>query len=468
MTERAEPQVKDTPADALAEGVRLQKAGQIDAAAEIYEQVLADNPKRASAWNLLGTVAIQKRDPERAKSLIRHALSLNTEDPAIHHNLAYMYGMFGQTSEAVAHYREAIRLKPDYAEAIHNLASSANFRYGDPLLENIDELLQNDDLADVDRSFLHFAAGKMLDDMGAYDRAFSHYAAGNKTRNATFDHAGHQYLIDRTISIIDADYAKRRISAAVSAPEDSARRAIFIVGMPRSGTSLAEQILSSHPDVVGAGELGDVASIAGTLPEHAPEAPADAKFPDCLPWVTDAVIDGFSHAYMKRVGGLYPDARRIVDKHPLNFRFVGLILQFFPAATIIHMRRDPRDTCLSCYFQNFNNGQEYAFDLQAVGRFYLDYHRMMDHWRRLLPGRFLDVDYEALVDDAKTEGSRMLTAAGLDWHPDCEQFHKTARPVSTASRWQVRQPIYKTAKARWLRYEDHIGSLLETLAPILP
>ena len=468
MTERAESQDKDAPSDPLSEGVALQKAGQIDAAAKIYEQVLADNPNRASAWNLLGTVAIQKSDPERALALLRHALSLNAKDPAIQHNLGYLRGLFGDSQEAVAHYREAIRLKPDYAEAYHNLASSAAFRYGDPLLENIEDLLENQDMADVDRCFLHFAAGKMFDDMGAYDRAFVHYAAGNAARNANFDQTTHRHLIDRTISMFDADYVRGRIHPADSTAGDGARRMIFIVGMPRSGTTLAEQILSSHPAVAGAGELGDISSIAGTLPEHAAGAPAETKFPDCMPWVSDAVVGGFANAYHNRVEGLFPDARRIVDKHPLNFRFVGLILQFFPSTTIINMRRDPRDTCLSCYFQNFNKGQHYAFDLEALGRVYLDYHRLMEHWRRLLPGRFLDVDYESLIDDAKSEGSRMLAAAGLDWHPDCEQFHKTARPVSTASRWQVRQPIYKTAKARWRRYEKHIEPLLEILEPVLP
>ena len=442
----------------LERGVALQKSGKLLEAAKIYSAVLQADPANASALHLLGTIEIQRRNFENALTLISKALELKPESPAIHHNLAYIHGALGRTDQAEVHYRRAIALKPDYAEAYFNLAGGVRFEPGDPIVGGLEALLAKPDLGREDRVFLNFAAGKIFDDLGDYERAFTHYRKGNEARGAEPNPAYASAFIDEIVAVFTADLLQRR--AGEGSPSELP---IFVVGMPRSGTTLVEQILASHPQAHGAGELPDIDSIAKAFPEHAPD---HADYPTCMASVGPAPLRGLAEAYLRRLAEEAPGASRVVDKAPLNFRHLGLIALLFPKARIVHCRRDPLDTCVSCYFQNFAKGQDYSFDLRELGRFYRDYRRLMAHWAAVLPAAVLEVPYESLVADQEQVSRALLAFCGLDWDPACAEFHRTNRPVRTASRWQVRQPIYRSSVARWRRYEAHLQPLIEALGPL--
>ena len=441
----------------LKQGVALQKAGRLLQAAQVYSELVKEDEGNANAWHLLGTVEIARRNFDAAERLIGKALALESENAVFHHNLAYVLGAKSRMEAAEAAYRRAIALDPGYAEAHFNLAQSIKVEAGDPLIESLESLLARPRLSRGERCFLGFAAGKAYDDLGDYDRAFGHFSDGNAAKGARPNpHYGSDYL-RAILEVCGKDFLAGRFggSGVEAAP-------IFIVGMPRSGTSLAEQILASHPDVFGAGELPYIDRIAAALGGHAAEGTA---YPACLRSVPDSAFKGFAESYLKEALGAAGGAAVVTDKAPLNFRHLGLILLLFPKARIVHCRRDPLDTCLSCFFQNFAAGQDYSFDLKELGRFYRDYREMMSAWSGALPAPVFDLVYEDLVADLEGVGRSLLSFCGLDWHPDCARFFETRRPVLTASRVQVRQPVYASSVGKWRRYAAHLGPLIEALGP---
>ena len=288
-----------------------------------------------------------------------------------------------------------------------------------------------------------------------HDRAFGHYAAGNTARGATSNPIYIRDYMERILAVCDKALLERRYGGG--APDATP---IFIVGMPRSGTTLAEQVLASHPEVFGAGELPFIERVCTALPRRSPGADG---YPECLEQAPDAVIADLAQTYLKHATSHAGEARIVTDKAPLNFRHLGLIALLFPKARIVHCRRDPLDTCLSCFFQNFTHGQEYSFDLEELGRFYGDYRWMMERWTDILPMPVFDLVYEDLVSDLEGVGRRLLEFCGVDWHPDCARFFETERPVLTASRVQVRRPVYTTSIGKWRNYEQHLGPLIEAL-----
>ena len=440
---------------ALKKGVALQKAGRLLEAAQIYSDLMKQDPKNANAWHLMGTIEIARRNFDQAHKLITRAVALNPRSAIFRHNLAYVLGAQSRVHEAVNAYRRAVELDPDYAEAYFNLAQSIDVEPGDPVIEGVNRLIESPDLSEQDSCFLHFAAGKIYDDLDKPDRAFAHYRVGNLAKHARPNPAYGTDYLNGIIRVFDDKLMEARfgVGSDSTAP-------IFIVGMPRSGTSLAEQILASHPEVHGAGELPLIELIAGRLSKHVGNA---TGYPECVPSVPDAAFKGFAKSYLDAALAPAPGHSRLTDKAPLNFRHLGLIALLFPLARIIHVRRNPLDTCLSCYFQNFAQGQEYSFDLKALGQFYCDYRRMMSHWRRVLPGAIFELEYEALIDDQQAVSRKLLGFCGLDWHEDCERFFETKRPVLTASRIQVRQPVYRSSIGRWQRYAHHLEPLIEAL-----
>ncbi len=442
----------------LKEGVAHQKAGRLKEAERIYRALLEEDPQRADAWNNLGLLYLDRRDTEKAVAYIGRALKINPGGPAFHHNIAGAYGRLGDLEKAESHYREAIRLEPSYASAYFNLTGIAKFSEGDPALGGIEKLLEKSALSPEDRCYLGFAAGKILDDLGDYDRAFSHYREGNAAKEVRFDRKEHERRTDDLIRIFDREYFEAHSDFGIIDVVP-----IFVIGMPRSGTSLVEQTLASHPKIHGAGELYDVHAIARALPRH---VKGGQGYPACMKAIDHAAAEGFALEYLKQTLRLAPKAKRIVDKHPLNFLNLGLIHLMFPKARVIHCRRDVLDTCLSCYFQNFTNGQEYSFDPEDLGFYYRHYRRLMTHWTKVLPEKPFDLNYEELVADHEPVARKLLAFVGLDWHDDCAAFHRTERTVQTASRWQVRQPIYRTSVRRWRNYERHIGPLIDALGDL--
>jgi len=442
----------------LHRGMTLYQQGRLDEAGAIYGEILKGAPQCADAWHALGMIAIVRRNHDRALQLLSKALELNAENPAVHQHLAVVHGRLGRFEQAVHHYREVIRLEPGYAEAYFNLSRIISFEPGDPLMEAIERRLKEASNTDADLCFLHFAAGKFFDDTDQPDRAFDHYSSANAARKARFDIGATRQEFESIKRMLTAEW--------IGSHDDqgsSSRIPIFIVGMPRSGTSLVEQILSSHPAVVAGGELHDIWEIVQALAQH---DPARRPFPQCLASMDAPVLKECADRYLQRLSSLGPTAERVTNKNPTDFRYLGLIASLFPRARIVEVRRDPRDTCLSCYFQNFRNGQEYSFDLRNVGLYYRCYDELMRHWRATIPTQLHSVSYESLVAEPEPVIRELLAFCDLDWHPACVEPHKASGAVATASRWQVRRPIYSTALSRWKRYEAHLGPLLDVLGPI--
>jgi hypothetical protein len=294
---------------------------------------------------------------------------------------------------------------------------------------------------------LRYALGKYFDDLARYDEAFGTYRRANdltKRYRSSYDPRKLTRRVDRVIGSFDAAFLRQRQSEA-----SASELPVFIIGMPRSGTSLTEQILASHPAVFGAGELPfwnrcfnafEAAVLKG---ESVP-----------------TMMSAMAHGYLERLRTFSETALRVVDKMPANFLYAGMIHAVFPRARIIHMQRHPLDTCLSIYFQNFFNMGAYANDLEHLAHYYREYVRITDYWRSLLPSSaFLEVPYEALVADQEGWTRRMLEFLGLPWDPRCLDFQDTDRVVITASRWQVRQRISSGSVGRWRNYEKHLGPL---------
>ncbi len=449
---------KPSPRQAIQDGVALQKAGNLLQAAQIYSGLIRDDPTNADAWHLLGTIEIGRGNFDAAHDMIGQALRIQPGAAIFHHNMAYVLSAQSRMDESVAAYRKAVELAPDYAEAHFNLSQSVRVAAGDPLIAAVERLCAKPDLSDRDRCFIEFAAGKAFADLGQHDRAFGHYAAGNAAHGAMPDPTLGRDYMERILSVCDKALLASRFGGG--APDASP---IFIVGMPRSGTTLAEQVLASHPMVFGAGELPLVERVRAALPRR---TPGDDDYPDCLADTPDPVIADLALTYMKHATAKSGAADYITDKAPLNFRHLGLIALLFPKARIVHCRRDPLDTCLSCYFQNFTHGQNYSFDLADLGRFYRDYRWMMERWSERLPIPVFELDYEELVADLEGVGRRLLAYCGLDWHSDCGRFFETERPVLTASRMQVRRPVYTTSVGKWRKYKQHLGPLIAALGDL--
>lgn len=312
--------------------------------------------------------------------------------------------------------------------------------------------------AGTQRSLLGYAAAKACMDLKQPDAAFAHLQQAKAAARAGYDMAQHRARQKRLTTLFNPAFLRARAGWG-----DDSRVPVFIVGMPRSGTSLAEQILSSHPEVHGAGELNYIHDIANQLMFSLGDA---ALFAEKVVGLDRAAAKALAGQYLRKVSAFSPDAARITDKMPHNFTFLGLIALLLPGARIIHMRRSPLDNCFSIYSNMFSAAHGYANDLRTLGDYYVEYARLMDHWRQVLPGRIHEVRYEDLVADQEGVTRRMLDFIGLDWHPACLEFFANARSVSTISRWQVRQPIYRTSVDRWRPYERHLGPLIEALGPL--
>lgn len=443
--------------DRLNTAMNMQLKADFSAAETIYQEILVSEPDNPDAVHLLGLIRSEQDENDAAVELIEKAIGINPSAAPFHHNIAGIYRRLGRLNDAESEFRRAIELKADYGEAYQGLAEMVKFEKIDPLISSILKQLQNPEMDQGQRAYFHFAAGKFYDDVGSYDVAFRHYLAGNKNTDKSFDNAEFRQQIKNTIYLFDRKLVER--NKGTGSPSE---QPVFIIGMPRSGTTLIEQILASHSRVFGAGELNDMKFVAKLASEI---SRVHQGFPLCVPGITGSGYEVLAKDYLARTAIHNEDGNyeRVVDKHPLNFQFVGLILQMFPNARIIHTLRDPLDTCLSCFFQNFTKGQNYSFNLQSLAHFYVDYARLMEHWEIIYPGKILTVEYEKVLSDQESETRRMLDFCGLEFEMQCLEFHKTDRVVKTASFLQVRKPIYRSSQNRWKRYANQLSEVASIL-----
>ena len=458
----------DSSAQILAIKVRLKqalvqhRAGQLSDAEALYQGILNDAPEQPDALHLLGLIRGEQGQEHIGIELIERALRKRPLAAAYHHNIAGLYRRVGEMALAKARFQDAFTLKPDYGEAYQGYAEMVAFAPQDPFLDAVEQQLTDPNLNDQTRCYLHFAAGKYLDDTAEYDQAFKHYESANGLAARSFSVSkNRQFFQDLVYFQPDLQSIEARGGSVGDQPMP-----IFVVGMPRSGTSLVEQVLASHSRVFGAGELNDLATVSLQLAQtlRAQSAPAGMRRDESSRLVQVAVDQArarYLHALRDRDYG--EGIQWIVDKHPLNFRFLGLLRAMIPGVKIVHVSRHPLDTCLSCFFQNFTKGQDYSFNLTDLGQYYLDYQRLMNHWSAMPGLNIHTVTYESLLASPQSVIESLLAFCELPFEPACLRFYDTIRTVSTASFNQVRQPIYQTSKARWRHYAQHLGPLARML-----
>jgi tetratricopeptide (TPR) repeat protein len=460
----------------------LPELGERGEAVDLLTRAIELDPKRAQTHVLLGNLLFESRRIEDAEAHYRRALLIDPRDALAHADLGAALRMQGKIGEAESSCRAALSIDPncvaalwllgelcadrgqfpeatdyfqrviaidaEYAFAYYSVAMNRKMTGADGAwLQGVESLLAKPQPLRHEIS-LRYALGKYFDDLKQYDQAFSSYRDANeltKRYGNDYDRAQMSERIDRVINGFDAASIRRYESFG-----DPSERPVFIVGMPRSGTSLTEQILASHPAAFGAGELRfwQVAFSAYEAAELKDQGGA-------------RLIPAMARSYLDRLSALSGNAQRVVDKMPHNFINLGLICAAFPNARIIHVHRHPIDTCLSIYFQYFSHLHPYANDLGNLAHFYGEYTRLMDHWRATLSAsELLEVPYEGLIEDQEGWTRRMLEFIGLPWDQQCLEFHRTDRTVITLSKWQVRQKIHSASAGRWRNYERYVGPLL--------
>jgi tetratricopeptide (TPR) repeat protein len=431
----------------------------IDEAGAAAEHALSLNPDNHDAVNLIGRVAFEREDLHGALGHYRRALALKPDLADAHNNMGNVLKELGQLDEARQAYVTSIDLDPSATGVYVNLADSMKFAPDNPYLATMEALAaKTEGLSQTDRMQLDFALGKAYADLKDHKRSFTHLLKGNAAKRATisYDEKAAMAFFDRLEGVFTRDLLKKK-----SGGGDPSARPIFIIGMPRSGTTLVEQIIASHPLVHGAGELLRL-NEAAIEPKGADGN--QLVFPEYVPGLDARALRQLGARYLEMVRKRAPDGERVTDKMPSNCYFVGLMRLILPKAKIIHTIRDPVDTCISCFSKLFTAEQNHTYELGELGRYYRRYERLMAHWRNVLPpGTLLDVEYEKVVADLDGEARRIIAYCGLPWDDRCLSFHQTDRPVRTASATQVRQPIYKSAIGRWRVYEEFLEPLLTAL-----
>lgn len=442
-------------------GNALAAQGKQESAATSFRQALAIAPDLAAAYHNLGHIFSQSGQIEQATDFYRRATKLTPEHAGALHGLGCSLTRLGQLSEAQSALVHSLDLDPCGVGAAFELAALGRSSQDDLTIKSLEKQIRHNNLSQSDAVMASFTLARIQVNAGHDDVAFMHYAQGNQLNRRTFHYEPTEdmLLFNRIVRVF--------CGALFSRMKDFGYRSevpIFILGMPRSGTTLVEQILASHPQVHGGGELMEffhlvenMESIFGRK-EGFPEAVVDFEAQTCF---------DLGQAYTIGLQSLNPEASRVTDKLPHNFLFIGLIRLLLPNARIIHCRRDPVDTCLSCYMQLFAGWHPYAYDLAELGMYYRLYSQLMTHWHEVLPGQIFDIHYENLVAHPEREIRRLLAYCDLPWDPACLTFHQTVRPVKTASVVQVRQPLYQSSVGRWRRYEAYLGPLLNALGPLV-
>ncbi len=439
----------------------LRSVGRLDDAVAGYRRALEIRPNFVAAHTELGSALRLQRRTGECELSCQHALGLQPDSAATLVVLAELRADSGRFVEAADLFTRVVGMDADSVEGWAGLSRLRRMTPADGAWLAAVQRLAQQPLPPRRELLLRYAMGKYFDDVMDFKTAFHHYRRANQLAQQcgpVHDRVQLTLGVDLIIRSHEAQWVGRNRQR-----ENSSQRPVFIVGMPRSGTTLAEQILASHPSVFGAGELTywgawsapriTAATIAGAL---------------CL-GVSDATLAELSAGYQSLLRRLSPDAARVVDKFPANFLFLGLIHAAMPHARIIHLRRNPIDTCLSIYFQHFEAANTYANDLQDLAHYYREYRRLMRHWRSVLPaGVMLEVPYEGIVADLPHWSRKMSDFVGLPWNARCLDFHRTSRSVVTASRWRVRQKIDNSSVERWRNYEEFLEPLKSLLEDDLP
>jgi tetratricopeptide (TPR) repeat protein len=450
----------------------------LNGAKECYRVAVAAMPT-AGTYLSLGLIQQQLGEFDACAQSFSQAVRLAPNNARARVLLGNQHFDNGQFDEATEHYQAVIKSNPLHAEAHYQFSRSRNFRENretQDYLASAEQLLVHCQ-SPRQQKYLHFAIAKVRDDLGDYDRAWTHYQAANQIRYRR--HCKHNVRTLRR-----ANQAKQRVDTCIDfftqeyfdslSERCSSKLPVFIVGMPRSGTTLTEQILSSHPDISGAGELIEIDRLRRKLVAREHDVPClgskrmprvendRGSFPEILKSFPADALHSYANDYLEVLEKHRQGALRVTDKMPTNFMHLGLIATLFPQATIIHCRRNPLDVFVSSFCQNLNPPFN---DMETLVDYYHDYLRLMKHWEQVLPIKIHSVDYESLIENPEVETRRMIEHCGLTWDAHCLNFTANDRAVRTPSKWQVRQPLYSSSVNRWKRFEKH---LLPIVAKVLP
>ncbi len=421
-------------------------------------RIAGDNP---DSYLLQGNAYSAAGRYDDAINAYQTALKLAPEHPGALSGLAHNLKTIGKQDEAIATYRQCIAVNPYFTETYWSLANLKTFRFSDDEVESMEKLLEHPHIPDAARIHLGNALGLQYEYQKDYDRAFSHFEKCNATKRKLeyYDSVETEFLHDRIIEVFDQEFVNR-----TPADTKSDATPIFIIGLPRSGSTLLEQILASHSQVEGTHELSDLARIVRELPDR---LNTRQPYPIGLTAADAAFFAELGQAYLDRTQKYRSGSPYFTDKNPNNFLHVGLVHRALPEAVFINARRHPLDSCLGSFKQLFAKGQSFSYDLVDIGEYYLQYERLMDHWNEVLPGKILDVRYEDVVADVDRQVRRILDHCELPFEEQCVRFYETERAVKTASSEQVRRPIYSTSVNLWRNYVKFLGPVIEILEPVL-
>jgi len=462
-------------------------------AEDYYRRALEQKPEASEIWFALGDVLAQAGDHGQALEVLEKALNLGFEPCAVKHRMARAMSNRGDIAKASELLREAFEAAGDRIPYLTRIADEytliGDFPGQEKCLSKVLEIdpdnilafaglvfapgrklaeaeavrlrkMANDKTVDPEtRVSIGFALGNYYRYAKRYDESFRYYRLGNRLKGYSFDRAGYTQWVARMETMFTRSFFEERASWG-----SRSRMPALVVGMPRSGTTLTEQILSAHPAIFGAGEHGTIASLSAV--EGLP-VPDFRVSPDLADTLTREAVAQHADSYLTKMQELANQGEQIVtNKLPHNFQQLGLFGMLFPDAPVIHIKRDPRDTLLSIYFQNFGGFHDYAYDLKALGHYYPLYERLMNHWLEVIPNPVYSLQYEELIADLPTKAREMADFVGLEWDEHMLRYYEHERKVHTASKWQVRQPIYTSSVARWKPYERHLKPMLDALGPV--
>lgn len=440
--------------------IALNRLSRWSDARQLLERLVTLLPRSAQAFRSLADSCFKGGDHEAAIQHFQIALELDPNLRPARLALGGVYESLGKFRAARLQYQSALQQDPRSPLALAKLLQLRDADVDEQYVTAAQGLAESPQIKPDARIRLNVALGYYFDRTERFAEAFQHLQRGYDEvfKQNPFDSAGFTAAIDRLIAVFTPELFRD-----APGPRCHSDRPIFIVGMPRSGTTLTEQILASHPNVAAGGELSTLLSLGVQTQKLASQ-----PYPQCVGSLTAQQLQFLAARYLERLGRISNVAARVTDKLPFNFMHVGLIAMLFPRASIVHCRRNPLDNCLSCYFTSFSDQIPFSNNLETLGRYYADYARLMRHWNDVLPCRILDFEYEAVVSHTEVSVRRLLEHCALGWNDACLEFHRTERSVRTPSRWQVRQPIYASSVARWRNYATELEPLRRVLAPLLP
>jgi tetratricopeptide (TPR) repeat protein len=426
------------------------------------DRAVAQDPKNAVAWSSLGAALVRVSDLDRSVEAYERSLALDGRRAGIHMSLAHSLKTLGRQDEALRAYRSAISLQPDFGEAYWSMANLKVFRFEPEEVAAMEKQVARQDLSPSAAVHFRFALGKAYEDAGEYDKAWESYRSGNDRQRplVSYDPVGFEARHDEIITVFNRDFLEQHADEGHDSDAP-----IFIVGMPRSGSTLIEQILASHSQVEGTLELSTLADLAVSTGRY---RRADQDYPFAVRELQARDFVDYGRKYIEDTQVVRrTDRPRFTDKLPNNFSHIGFAHLILPKARIINARRHPLDTCLGCYKQLFAKGQNFTYDANELALYYRVYHDTIKHWHRVLPGKVLDVHYEETVGDFEAQVRRILDHCGLPFEEACLRFHETQRPIRTASSEQVRQPLHARALGTWRRYASHLEPWMRELEDVI-